>query len=79
LDEAYLESWVAKKESLESKHLPFLDGGNSNMFLFDFQPDPWGNSLQFDYVTFCQMGWFNHQLDFVSSVLNGTSFFKRLP
>ena len=30
--------------------------------IFYFQPEPWGNSIQFDEHIF-QMGWFNHQVD----------------
>ena len=40
----------------------FLGGGNSNVFLFSPLP---GEIIQFDEHLF-QMGWFNHQLEFVS-------------
>ena len=38
-----------------------LAGG---FIFFNFHPENWGNSLQFDEHIF-QMGWFNHQLVYI--------------
>ena len=41
-----------------------LGGGETQIFFDIFNPDPWGNGIQFDYIIFFQMGWYNHQLIF---------------
>ena len=57
----YCTNKVNQREKLFQK---LLGGGNSNIFYFN--PIP-GEMIQFDEHIF-QMGWFNHQLDWLDSI-----------
>ena len=59
--------FLLRRNPFSKTSSPDLGGGNS--IFFEFSPRKLGEDFQFDFCTFFQMGWFNHQLVIHSDTL----------